>query len=130
MDTQNFGDPSINLRRIAVIWLVLSVIADLAIIFLLGPHMPPGSASAKADEQRKTNIVLAVVLSPIVIFVWTYFALALGSFRQRGEFRDGDPIQGDSRLQGYWIVGTLLIVALWSRLFPDLARADQLESKS
>jgi cytochrome c oxidase subunit II len=108
METQ--GDPPINLQRVIIVWLVLSVIADLAILFLLGPHMPPGSATAQANEQREANIVLAVLLAPIALAVWTYFAMALTSFRQRGEFRDGPPIQGDSRLQGYWIVGTLLIV--------------------
>ena len=108
METQ--GDPPINVRRIVIVWLVLSVIADLAIVFLLGPHMPPGSASAQANEQREANIVLAVILAPIALAVWTYFAMALTSFRQRGEFRDGPPIQGDSRLQGFWIVGTLVIV--------------------
>ena len=54
------GRPPDQSARPVVIWLVLSVVGVLAIVLLLGPHMPPGRGSAEASEQTTTNIVIAV----------------------------------------------------------------------
>jgi heme/copper-type cytochrome/quinol oxidase subunit 2 len=70
-----------------VVWLVLSVIGVLLVIFALGPHMPPGSAGAQAHEQHKANIIISAILTPIAIGLLVYFAYALTVFRQRGAER-------------------------------------------
>jgi cytochrome c oxidase subunit 2 len=99
------------LRRLLVVWLVLSVIAVLAIVFLLGPHMPPGNVSAEASDQTTTNIVVAAIMAPIALGVWIVFAYALRTFRQRGEaIEDGPPVTGHGRLQASWVAGTTIIV--------------------
>jgi cytochrome c oxidase subunit 2 len=104
-------DPSIHLRRAVVAWAVLSVVGVLAVVFLLGPHMPPGRGSAGASAQTTTNILIAAILLPIAIAVWVFFATALPTFRQRGDqIEDGPPIFGNSRIQTSWVAGTTLVV--------------------
>jgi len=58
--------------------------------------------------------------------------LFIGASNQLGEFRAGTMAAWFGAIPAVLIggLGTLLIVALWSRLFPDLARADRLESKA
>src|SRR5437879_170469 len=105
------ANSDLPLRRVAVIWLVLSVIGVLAVLLGLEPHMPPGADTAQAHEQRIANTVIAAILTPITIGVLVYFAFALITFRQRGDVVvDGPPIHGDSRLQATWVVGTVAVV--------------------
>ena len=47
-------------RRVLVIWLVLSVIGVLAVIFGLGPHMPPGNLTNITQAER--DVLAAWVL--------------------------------------------------------------------
>ena len=105
------ADSDVNVRRIVIVWLALSAVAVLVILFLVGPHMPPGSDSAQAHEQQEANTIIAAILAPITVGLLVYFAFALTSFRQRDEFEDGPPIRGDERIQGYWI-GTSLVIVL------------------
>src|SRR5436190_23077836 len=104
------NEPRLDVRRVIIVWLVLSVVAVLAIWFGLGPHMPPGSATAQAHEQREANLILSPVLAPIAVGLLVYFGFVLTTFRQRGEFVDGPPLTGDSRLQSYWIGASVTIV--------------------
>ena len=60
-----------------VVWVVLSVIGVLLVIFVLGPHMPPGSDTAQAHEQHEANIIITAILTPIAIGLLVYFAYAL-----------------------------------------------------
>jgi cytochrome c oxidase subunit 2 len=104
-------DHSFHLRRALIIWAVLSVPGVLGVVFLLGPHMPPGRGSVEASQQTTTNILIASMMLPIAIAVWAFFAIALTTFRQRGEqIEDGPPITGNSRIQVSWVAGTTLIV--------------------
>jgi MFS family permease len=58
--------------------------------------------------------------------------LFIGASNQLGEFRAGAMAAWIGTIPAVLVggIGTLLIVALWSRLFPDLARADRIESKA
>ncbi len=104
-------DNELHLRRIAIIWLVLSVIGVLAVLFLLEPHIPPGADTAQARAQREANTIIAVILTPITIGLLVYFAYALTNFRQRGDVVvDGPPIHGNDRLQATWVISTVVIV--------------------
>src|SRR6476619_3952342 len=110
MTTDN-TDPAPDLRRVGVVWLVLSVIGVLLVIFALGPHIPPGSDTAQAHEQHRANVIISAILTPIAIGLLVYFAYALTVFRQRGDvIEDGPPIHGNSQLQGAWLIGTVTIV--------------------
>ena len=83
--TTDATDPAPDLRRVGVVWVVLSVIGVLLVIFALGPHMPPGSDTAQAHEQHEANIIITAILTPIAIGLLVYFAYALTVFRQRGD---------------------------------------------
>ena len=99
------------LTRIGIVWAVLSVIGILGVIFLLGPHMPPGRESHNASDQTQVNILLSVIMTPIVILVWVVFGYSMLNFRQRGEqIEDGAPIRGNSTIQVGWVSTTATIV--------------------
>src|SRR5690349_9679345 len=110
-DTPASAEAAPDTRRLVLVWLALSVLAVLAIVFLLGPHMPPGNVSEQASDQTTTNIVLAAVLAPIAVGVWIVFAVSLRRFRQRGpQLQDGPPDSGNGRLQAWWVASTTAIV--------------------
>ena len=45
--------------RIFVIWAVLTAISVPLIIWVLGPHLPPGKMSAEASDQTPNSTVAA-----------------------------------------------------------------------
>jgi cytochrome c oxidase subunit 2 len=97
--------------RIAVIWAVLALVADLLIWFLWYPHLPPGRLSSSAQHQQFDIAVLALTAAPVMIFVWTYFGYTLINWRHRdGDDTDGPPIFGHTGIQATWIAGTAVIV--------------------
>lgn len=99
--------------RIGVIWLILTAIVTPLVYFVLGPHLPPGGMSDDAASQRFDNTVLAAVATPVVLFVWTYFAYALVNFRDRTKDEiptDGPPIKGSLPFQVSWLVVTSVTV--------------------
>lgn len=57
--------------------------------------------------------------------------LFIGASNQLGEFRAGSMASWIGAVPAVLVggIGTLLIVALWTRLFPELARADRLEQR-
>jgi cytochrome c oxidase subunit 2 len=101
--------------RIFIPWLVASVVADWAIWFVWGPHLPPGRMSSSAVSQQFDIKVMAVMAAPVMLFVLIYFGYALIVWRQRdGDEEDGPPLQGNSRVQAIWItVSTILVLSLF-----------------
>jgi cytochrome c oxidase subunit II len=100
-----------HFRRILLVWAVLSVIGVALVVFALGPHMPPGRASAESSDQTTANILITALMTPIMLFIWVYFVYAIVVFRQRGaHVEDGPPIRGHMRIQTSWVVGTSVIV--------------------
>jgi len=97
-------------RRIIALWVALSVIGVLAIIFLLEPHMPPGNVTQQAADQTRTNTIIAAVMTPIAIGVLTFFIYAIVVFRARPEDGDGPHVKGNERVQRLWVLATLVIV--------------------
>ncbi len=100
-----------HFRRVAILTVVVSVIATLLVIFVLGPHLPPGKGSAQAAGQVTDNTVLTALLTPIICLIVVYFLYALVVFRRRGsETGDGPAIRGNPRAQSIWIAGTSALV--------------------
>jgi cytochrome c oxidase subunit 2 len=100
-----------SITMVVVMWLALSVFAELALIFALGPHMPPGRASVEAADQTRTNIVLGAVMIPILAGLWVFFGYTLAKFAERGDDRgDGPPVIGNGRVELSWLVVTIAIV--------------------
>jgi len=97
--------------RIFLIWLPLTVIADLLIWFVWYPHFPPGRMSSSAAHQQFDIAVMAVLCAPVLLFVWTYGAYAVITWRHReGDEEDGPAIHGNVRIQATWIGATAVIV--------------------
>jgi cytochrome c oxidase subunit 2 len=104
------GEPRHGIR-IAIIWAILTVITVPLVIWVLGPHMPPGGRSLQAADQRSVNLVLLTAAVPIVVLLWSYFGYALAVFRHRGgELVDGPPMTADPRIQITWLAVTAVIV--------------------
>jgi cytochrome c oxidase subunit II len=102
--------------RIALIWLIFSLAADLVIWFAWGPHLPPGDMASAAASQQFDIKVLAVVAAPVMLGVFTYFGYALVVWRQpEGDEEDGPgPLPGAARVQASWItVTTVLVLGLF-----------------
>ena len=106
-----------HLRRITVIWAVSSIVGVILVVFLLGPHMPPGRDTAEASDQTTANIILSAICTPILLAIWVYFIYAIVVFRRRPvDAGDGPPDHGSSRVQLIWIAVTgalVLFLAIW-----------------
>jgi cytochrome c oxidase subunit 2 len=97
--------------RIAAIWAVATAIMVPLMIWVIGPHIPPGTMSQQTKDQHVVDVTLAALATPIVMMIWVYFGYAALVFRQRGEvIVDGPPITGHGRIQGTWLVVTSAIV--------------------
>jgi cytochrome c oxidase subunit II len=104
------GEPSHG-RRIFLVWLVAALVADWAIWFVWGPHLPPGKMSSAAVNQQFDIRVMAVMAAPVMLFVLVFFGYALIVWRQReGDEEDGPPLHGHARIQVIWIAATSAIV--------------------
>lgn len=100
-----------HVRRLIAIWVVLSVIAVPLVVFVLGPHMPPGTFSVEARDQREINILLAALATPVLLGIWVALVYSIASFRQRdAALVDGPPIRGGGRLQVAWVLATAVVV--------------------
>jgi cytochrome c oxidase subunit 2 len=104
------GEPRHGLR-IGILWLVLSVVLTPVVAVVIGPHLPPGRATAQASDQTTTNIVLTAMVTPVVLLILVYFGYALVVFRNRdGSLEDGPPIRGHAGVQTIWVASTAVIV--------------------
>lgn len=97
--------------RIFIIWAIASAICTPIVYYVWGPHMPPGGMSDAALSQQWDNTVLAAFATPVMLFIYIYFAYAIVVFRHRGgELVDGAPLKGSKPLAAAWIAGTTAIV--------------------
>ncbi|HEX6526229.1 MAG TPA: cytochrome c oxidase subunit II [Streptosporangiaceae bacterium] len=108
--TQPPAEPRHGLRIFAI-WLVLALAADLLIWLVWYPHLPPGGMSDSAKHQQFDIAVLAVAAAPVVIAVLLYFIYSIVVWRAKpDDDGDGEPIYGNTKVQGAWIAGTSVIV--------------------
>ena len=111
MSPEQAGDEPNHIRRIALLTIVTSVVATLLVIFVLGPHLPPGKSSTQAAGQVTDNTVLTALMTPLVCFIVVYFAYVLVVFRRSGSgSEEGAAIRGNARAQNAWIVATSVLV--------------------
>ncbi len=108
------GRNSHDLRTIATIWVVLSIVGDLAFWFLAGPHIPPGRMSDQARGAQFDFNVLFVIALPVVILVWTYLGFAVIRWRASRPNADEAPVivppRTALRIQTSWIAITSVVV--------------------
>jgi len=104
-----------HVRRIGLIWLIACAVAMPVVYFVLGPHLPPGNDSYQAASQQQDNAVLAVIATPVMLFIWIYVGYAVKNWRIPAdtpleEIVDGPPIRGHRGFQITWIAVTTLTV--------------------
>ena len=97
--------------RIAVTWAIATAIVVPVMIWVVGPHIPPGSMSQSARDQHDVNVALTALAMPVLLMIWVYFGYAVRYFRQEGEgIVDGPPITGNARIQATWLIATSAMV--------------------
>jgi cytochrome c oxidase subunit 2 len=97
--------------RIALIWLIVSAVADWLIWAVWGPHLPPGDMATAAGNQQFDIKVMSVLAAPVMAFVLIYFGYALIVWRHRaGDEEDGPALHGHRQVQTTWITVTSVIV--------------------
>ena len=113
-------DATSHARRIGVLSILLTVVAVPLVVFVWGPHLPPGDYTKQDDAQRANNVLLAAVATPVVVTVLVFFIYTLTTFRRRGDdLTDGPPTQGHGRIQATWIVVTtsmVMVAAAWGTI--------------
>jgi cytochrome c oxidase subunit 2 len=94
--------------RIAAAWAVLTAIVVPLVIWVVGPHIPPGDLSAQSHDQHVVNVTLTALAAPVLLLIWVYFGYAIRYFRQPdgSAVLDGPPISGNSRIQLTWLLVT------------------------
>jgi cytochrome c oxidase subunit 2 len=98
--------------RIVLWWLVVSVIGTALVVFVVGPGLPPGTASVESAGQVTDNTVLMALSVPVAAAVLVYLLYAIIVFRERNPdvVVDGPPIRGHASVQVWWLVTTTVIV--------------------
>ena len=105
-----------HLRKMTIIWLVLSVISDLLFWFLVGPHVPPGAMTVSAHWNQFDFNVLMVIALPVLIGVWVYLGYAIVTWSAKRP-NVPDPVGGEAakasrKVQVLWISITSTLVVL------------------
>ena len=98
--------------RVAVIWLIASVILTPIVVLVVAPGLPPGNGSVEASGQVTDNAVLLGLATTVAVAVLVYFTYALVVWRERDltVVRDGPPVRGHAQVQLWWLVSTTVIV--------------------
>ncbi len=101
-----------HFRRVALIWLVASIILDPIIIFIFAPTVPPGQGSVQASGQVLDNTVLFGISTPIALAVLIFFIYALIVFRERDPLSvaEGPAVRGHAGVQLWWMIITVTTV--------------------
>jgi len=81
------------------------------VVFVFGPHLPPGHGSNEAAGQVMDNTVLLATATPIALGVLVFIAYSLWAFREREPQlqADGAALRGNSSVQFWWIVATTTV---------------------
>jgi cytochrome c oxidase subunit II len=98
-----------HLRRVVIIWAVLSVIV-IAIWLAVAQFILPPAASSLNSAQNFTFLVLTVLSVPVALFVFVFLGYSLFAFRVRDRpTEDGVPLQPRPALQIGWLGITSLL---------------------
>ncbi len=99
--------------RLITIWLIVSVVADVLFLTLVGPHVPPGRMTSTANGAAFDFNVLIVMALPVMIAIWVYMVYAIVVWRaSRGgpEPTGGPQSRSHFGIQAGWIGLTTVIV--------------------
>jgi cytochrome c oxidase subunit 2 len=112
------------MRRIAIVWFVLSAILTPIVVAVIAPTLPPGDATSAAANQLTDDTVLLGIVTPIAVAIIVYFAYTMLVFRRRGESaEEGAATRDNPAVHIPWLVGTTVIV-LFLATFGTVELAD------
>jgi cytochrome c oxidase subunit II len=121
-----------DFQRFLIIWLSLSVVGILLVVFAFEGDLPPGTEADDAAGQRVDNTVLTAIGTPIVLFVLVLLAYVLIVFgRRRREQEEGPRVYGNRRAEIAFVTLALVIIAVlfaygtWRLLEPGGAGGGQ-----
>jgi len=98
-----------HLRRVLIIWAVLSVIV-IAIWLAVAQFILPPAASSLDEANNFTFLVLTVLSVPVALFVFVFLGYSLFAFRVKDRpTEDGVPLQPRPALQIGWLGITSLL---------------------
>lgn len=97
--------------RLAIIWVVLSVIGVLVALQI---HIPPGDQSIQGVDQSRTMTLMTAMATPVFIGVVLMIIYSAVVFRRTGpELVDGPPMLGNTPVQVVWIgVSAIMVLFL------------------
>jgi len=94
--------------RLAIIWVVLSVIGVIAVLQI---NYPPYDQTVQGQDQSRTLALLTAIATPVFIGVVIMIVYSAIYFRRRGpELVDGPPMKGNTPVQIVWIGASTIIV--------------------
>jgi cytochrome c oxidase subunit 2 len=103
-----------HLRRMTIIWVILSVVADVVFWIFVGPHMAPGTMTSTARSNQGDFNLLLVMAIPVLIGVWVYlgYAIVVWSAKRDGvpESVGGETARSNRKAQVMWITITSVLV--------------------
>ncbi len=101
-----------HIRRVLVIWAVLSVVC-IALVLVIIPIIRPKTASSVAGFASLTDLVFTVLAVPVALFVWVFVFYSLFVFREKApatgrveDLEDGPPLQPRPWQQIMWLAVT------------------------
>ena len=102
-----------HLRRMATVWVIVSIIGDVLFSIFVAPHVPPGRLTeTAAKDQTDFNILFEMAL-PVLFGVWIYLSYALyvwGDKRNPNPAFSGDAARNNMKTQVWWMVVTTVTV--------------------
>jgi len=98
-------------RNVVLLWVLLSAIMTPIVVYVFGPHLPPGHGSNEAAGQVVDNTVLLALATPIAAGVLVFIAYSLWAFRDREPQlqADGAALRGHGSAQFWWILATTTV---------------------
>jgi cytochrome c oxidase subunit II len=113
--------------RLAVIWVVLSIIGIIAALQI---NYPPYDGSVQGQDQSRTLALLTVLATPVFIGVVLMVVYSAIYFRRTGpELVDGPPMLGNTQVQIAWIgISAVLVLFLAVVGITTLASSNQAQA--
>lgn len=98
-----------HVRRVLVIWVVLSVVC-IGLVLVIVPLVSPKSASSVAGFANLTDLLFTVLAVPVALFVWVFIFYSVVVFRVKvppgtsaQDLEDGPPLQAKPLQQVAWL---------------------------
>lgn len=105
----NSVGPVHHLRRMTIVWVIVSIIGDILFSIFVAPHVAPGRLTETAAKDQTDFNVLFEMALPVLFGVWIYLSYALyvwGDKRNKDVAFSGDAARSNMKTQMSWMVIT------------------------